>query len=582
VAGVSAQIFDSIAVRAVTCELASSLVGTRLGKIHQLDRLEFLLVFRGGGRKQLLVSARGPFSRVHLTGRNAAAGARTGPFCTQLRKHLDGARLIRVSQPGLERAIAFAFDARDDLGDPVVRTLIAELTGSHSNLVLLDGDAARGTILAALRPVTDTMSRVRQVLPGMLYDPPPLDAKRQDPERGNVRAALARGGPAEKALLAHFHSLSRIAVAQIVAEGWTGGDADTDADADAATDVATEPVVRAWEHAMRCLREGHFFPRLVVGQAWDYALLPPPGTAEPLRQSVSELLDDYYGEKWEAREAEAQRQDLERTIASEIRRHESRIDLAEETLAAAESADQYRRWGDLLLTFAHDVRPGVDAVSLVEPETGEALSIPLDPAKSATDNAQRHYRAYRKALSARQVQERIRDAAQADLAWWLERSAELDGATDKPALDALARLAGDDSGQPSSRPGADTGPERYRSADGFEILVGRNNKQNDYLTTRIARPEDWWFHAQKVPGSHVIVRAPGSGVLPEKTTRQAALLAAWYSKARSDTRVPVAFTRRKHVRRKPGAAAGFVTYDHERVLVVQPDAEEVSAILRLS
>ncbi|MBM3273907.1 MAG: NFACT family protein, partial [Candidatus Sericytochromatia bacterium] len=579
-AGVSTQIFDSIAVRAVACELATALSGTRLEKVHRTDRLEFLLVFRGGGRKQLLVSARGPFSRVHLTSRSVPAGGRSGPFGTLLRKHFEGARLVRVSQPGLERAIGFMFDARDDLGDPVVRTLIAELTGSHSNLVLLDGDAVSGTILAALRPVTDQMSRVRQILPGMPYDPPPVDARRQDPEIGDVRVALARGGSAEKALLAHFHSLSRVAVAQIVAEAGTDSDssgavpagdplrssrpllgpegpshadadtdtdANTDADTDADTDTDTRRLVRAWEHAFRCLREGRFFPRLVVGQPWDYALIPPLGTAEPQRASVSELLDAYYGEKWEAREAEALRLELERTIAGEIRRHEARIDLAAETLASAESADRHRRWGDLLLTYAHEIAPGADSVILVEPETGEALSISLDPARSPTDNAQRHYKAYRKALSARQVQERIRDAAQADLVWWQERSAELESAPDKVALDALARVIVDDSGQPSARPGAEAGPERYRSADGFEILVGRNNKQNDYITTRLARPEDWWFHAQKVPGSHVIVRAPGNGSLPEKTAQQAALLAAWYSKARSDTRVPVAFTRRKYV-----------------------------------
>ncbi len=578
------QPFDSIATAAVASELSTLLAGARVEKIQQPSRLEVLWTLRGKGGRKLLFSARGTFSRVLVTTRKLESPAKPPGFCMLLRKYVEGGRVRRVVQLGLERAIALEIDTRDDLGDPVVRTFLAELTGNHSNMILLEGKID-GTplILAALRPVTEAMSRVRQILPGLPYDPPPLDAARHDPRHCGVRLALSGGGALAKALQAHFHSLSRHAIGQILQDAGIVPDRP-------AASLGSDEIGRleaAWTHAMTSLAAGRFYPRLVAGQPWDYALLPPqaPGSAGdpggPEEAPVCALLDAYYTDRWQAREAEALRLLLERTIAQERLRLETRMAQARETLARAESADQYKRWGDLLLTWQYLVEPGASQVALEDPETGQEVVVPLDPGRSPAENAQRHYKAYKKALSARQVQERMLEVALAEDAWWADRAADAQAAASKADLDAVAARVQDDTGAASGPPGAESGPERYRSADGLEILVGRNNRQNDLITGRIARPEDWWFHAQKAPGSHVIVRAPSSGAtLPEKTCAQAAHLAAWFSRARADTRVPVAYTRRKYVRRKPGAAAGFVTYDHERIVVVQPDGDLVADIPR--
>lgn len=581
------QPFDSIATAAVAAELSALLCGSRVEKIQQPDRLEVVWTLRGKGARRLLFSARGPFSRVVLTRRQMPAPARAPGFCMLLRKYLEGGRVRRVVQLGLERALAVEVDSRDELGDPVVRTFLAELTGNHSNLILLDGPIDRTPIiLAALRPVTEGMSRVRQILPSLAYAPPPIDPARHDPREGSVRAAISRGGSLEKALHGYFHSLSRHAVRQILQTAGLSGDRPV-------SDLMPAEIDRlesAWSAAMQHLQEGRFFPRLVVGQAWDYALLPADladgtGPAGHPDAGVSALLDEYYASRWEEREAEALRLMLLRTIAGEQARLQARIAQARETLSRAESAAEYKRWGDLLLTWQFQVARGATTATLPDPETGELVVVPIDPGRSPADNARRHYVAYKKALSARRIQERMLEEAEAELGWWAQLAAEVEAADSKAALESIAALVSGDTGTTagSERPGAAAGPERYRSSDGLEILVGRNNRQNDLLTSRLARPEDWWFHAQKAPGSHVIVRAPASGAsLPERTCFQAAQLAAWYSRARSDTRVPVAYTRRKHVRRKPGAAPGFVTYDHERIVVVQPDEAEIAALVRLS
>jgi len=581
---VAVQPFDSIAARAVARELGAALRGARIEKVFQPDRLELALVLRGRGRQQVLLSARGPFSRVHLTERKLAAPARPAGFVMLLRKYLEGGRIREVAQPGLERVLAFEVETRDDLGDPAIRTLVAELTGSHSNLVLLGGPWQAGApILAALRPVTAQMSRVRQIEPGLPYEPPPIDRDRQDPLTGDPLAALAVPGSLAKALQGRFHSLSRHAIAQILQIAGLAPDRPA-----AGLDAAErDRLVAAWTAAMAALHAGAFFPRLVVGQPWDYALLPPtldpvPPTAEGA--AASRLLDGYYRDRWDAQVAEGLRAQISRRIADEVAKVDSRLDQARQTVARAESADEYRRWGDLLLTWQNAVPGGAAEASLADPATGATVVVPLDPSRSVADNAQRHYRTYKKYLAARRIQESMLEGARAEAAWWRDRQADLDRAENLADLRALEAAVSDEpAAAGAGRPGQDAGPERYRSADGLEILVGRNNRQNDLLTGRLARPEDWWFHAQKAPGSHVVVRAPSATAhLPEKTCLQAALLAAWYSKARTDTRVPVAYTRRKYVRRKPGAAPGFVTYDHERILLVTPDSADLAGILRLN
>lgn len=572
------QPFDSIAVRAVVRELDGFLTGARLDKVQQPAQRELLLVFRRAGSHRVVISAQGAYSRIHLTARKAPpsrAGQAPPSFCLSLRKHLEGARLLAVEPMGLERAVVMRFEAMTESGLIVERKLVAELGGAHSNVILLDD---LDVVMATLRPVTQEMSRVRQILPGAPYDPPPLDPGRRDPRGADVHAALGRAGRLDQALVKTFHSLSRVAIGQICRAA--GLEPDGDPRALRADEI--DRLQRRWDAAMEAIEQGRFEPRLEAGPSWDYDLLPSGSAPRAETTAVSELLDSYYGSRWEHDRLESRRSALLTEVDDRIARLEARVDHADRILSAAEEAASYRAWGDLLLAYSSQVPIGASEARLPDFETGIEVVVPLDPARSAVDNAQRHYRAFRKAQGARQEQARLRAEARFELSSWHEVREEI--ATAQGA-EALERAAGPRLEPGPARRGALTvegRPARYRSADGLEILVGRNNRQNDLVTFKLARPEDWWFHVQKGPGAHVVVRGPsGDRPVPERTAFQAALLAAWFSRSRTDTRVAVAFTRRKHVRKPSGAKPGFVMYDHERVVVVQPERAEVDAIAEL-
>ncbi len=598
------QPFDSIATAAVRTELELRLRGARLEKIQQPRPRELLLLFRKAGPWRLLISAEGLFSRVHLTMRRPPAGKpgqAPAPLCLFLRKHLEGGRLVSVEQPGLERAIVMRFETLTQTGLNATRTLVVELGGTHSNVILLD-DFDR--VMAALRPVSEAMSRVRQILPGLPYIPPPVDGNKLDPRQGSILAALDRvrpAAPAERqdggsrgqlasgsaprldhALLGGFHSVSRLAIGQICAAA--GVDPRRDLEALESEEIAR--LESAWSAAMAALARSDFEPRFESGQEWDYALLPapvaesgvtPPGEGSAL-PPISALLDAYYGERQEQEELARRKAALVGEVLGRLARLEA-TGRAAEGGGSEPAALVCRMKGDLLLAHATGVPHGAREVILPDFETAEPVIITLDPELSAVQNARAYYRSYRKAQGALEAQGRLQAEAEFEREHWERVLAGLRAAETLAALaaaaDALITV--------EPRKGAITTegrPGRFRSADGFEILVGRNNRQNDLVTFKLARPEDWWFHVQKAPGAHVVVRSP-TGSLPDRTTYQAALLAAWFSHSRRDTRVAVAFTRRKHVRKPSGARPGFVNYDHERVVVVQPDLTEVAAIPRL-
>ncbi|MBU6428803.1 MAG: DUF814 domain-containing protein, partial [Cyanobacteria bacterium REEB65] len=324
-------------------------------------------------------------------------------------------------------------------------------------------------------------------------------------------------------------------------------------------------------------------PRLQESSDWDYTLLPIGRDEVPIVRAgqtagslvgapVSALLDSYYGRQLDGLELEARRSLLLRMAGDRLAKLERLAAAA--TTERIDEAVRQRCWGDLLLAHSGVVPPGVDRVDLPDFASGHSITIPLDPSLSAIENAQRHYRSAKKAQGAAKAAEQHKVRADRECEQWQRvRSLLLAAETLADLERAAAPLVQAKSAARSPQGG---GPGRYRSADGFEILVGRNNRQNDQITWQIARPDDWWFHAQRVPGAHVVVRgAPDNRPLPERTCLEAANLAAWFSRGRADSRVAVAYTRRKHVHKPAGAKPGLAVYDHERIVVVQPQEVEM-------
>ncbi|MDB5101374.1 MAG: fibronectin-binding protein [Cyanobacteria bacterium RYN_339] len=563
------QFFDGSALAAVIAEL-NQLGECRIDKVGQASAGALYLNLRAGGRNhRLYLSVQEQWARLHLTRRNPPNVPVPSAFVMQLRKHLEGSRLLRVEQPGLERVARLVVAGRDELGDPFERILVAELIGKYANLFLVD--AKDELVMGALRPITEEMCRVRQVMPGMPYDPPPVNrVDFLDAEDADFLAAFAAGGKLADRLSGAVSGLSKVAAGQLVAAiGCAPGVAVDELD-------GLDPVLDVLRRARRNVQAGLFHPRLDPTTGWDYAVWWL-GDGAPPEGSASALIDDYYGGREERHLLEERRRKLTSEAAEHVRKQRERLAGWEEMLTKSETADRHRELGDLLTSHMYLLSPGMAEVAVTDfyhPEQA-ALTIPLDPRLTPSENVQRHFRRYQKARNSRQVVEGLLVEGRAEQAY-LDQVATAVAQAPTPAdLDEIAEELGAIAGKaPTQRrrgqpPPPAPAPLRFTSSDGLAIWVGKNNKQNEHVTFKLARSHDLWLHAQNIPGSHVVVQAEGD--VPERTLHEAAMLAAWYSQARESSQVPVVYTRRKHVRKPRGGRPGMVIYDHERTLYVHPE-----------
>ncbi|MNR86268.1 hypothetical protein D3C72_171170 [compost metagenome] len=577
----SMQTVDSLTLAAVARELDARLSGARVEKIHVPTPTEMLWQLRGNREVfRLLFSVRGSFSRVHLTESRPDNPAQPPMFCMLLRKHLEGSRVLRVSQVGLERVLQIVTTGRDELGDPIERVLVAELTGKHSNLILLD--RPDGTVLGSLRTVTASMSRERQIYAGIPYDPPPVPANRRDPRDvtgSDLLELLAQGGTVESAILGGMHSLSKIAIGQLCDDAGLSPKAP-------AQDVESEGLSRlaaTWERGISNIRQGLFHAKRETGKAWDYRMLwtreeaPPPSDANA-------LLDGYYRGIETGERLEALRATLAKDVKERLSKLATRQERIHEGVLAGERADEQKQWGELILAFGWGLPPG--AKELEAPnhylDDSPTIRIPLDSRLTPSENAQRYFRRYQKAKAGMEVSARLIAEGQEEIRYWESVATAIAQATRLEDLVEVRQELNPEvptKGRPprGTKKTPEAQPSRFVSSDGLEILVGRNNRQNDLLTLKLARPDDWWFHTQIIPGSHVLVRASG-GELPERTRDEAAMLAAWYSQARASSKVPVVFTKKRFVKKPSGAKPGMVIYEQEKTLFVTPDAEAIARI----
>ncbi len=571
--------YDTLTMTAVTEEL-QALAGSRIQRVLQPSReVVILTLYHAGEERGLLLSSHPHHARVHLTRRRYRLPEQPPPFCMLLRKHLVGARISAIDQPPLERVLALHLEAHDGL--PAVR-LVAEIMGRRSNILLV---SEAGTILGAIKTATAEQNPRRAVLPGLPYLEVPPQPK-LDPRSGTeaLSAAmlphLVKGVSPEKALLKSVRAVSPLTARELVhRSGW----------------LEEEPrgsIDRLGSEMRRLFgEEGEKEPCLFLesNSYAPYRLTHLRGGSCERFENMNELLDRFYGKLEETEE----RRILQGKLRSRVNRRKSRLErkleTLEEQLQRAGEADRYRIYGETLLTYGAAVSRGTAETMLPDlyrPE--ETISIPLDPSLDAVGNARKYFRIYRKVSDSRKhLQKQIR-LLQQELAYCGELLYTIEGGSG-----ALLREIGEElveagymkaavkKGSPSRRKKRDsekTQPLSYPASSGRRILVGRNNRQNDDLTFRIAGRRDIWLHAQGLPGSHVIIR--GGGTPPaESDLLEAALLAAHYSKGRDLSALAVDYTEVRHVRRGPGGRPGFVLYEPFKTIIVNPQDEKLHQLL---
>ncbi len=526
---------DAVCLAAVVHELGKTLAGGKIDKIYQPSRDEIVLAVRGAGKNvRLLLSANPSHPRLHFTELVRENPAEPPMFCMLLRKHLTGARILTLRQPSLERLVEFSLECLDELGDRVERKLILEAMGRQTNLILLDGE---GRITDCLRRVDgDLASARRQLMPGLFYHPP-------EPKPG-VPPLLGR----------ELEALGRPADVNAV--------------------LVLEEQVRA--------EGGKPFLLLREGKPFDFSFMPifQYGPEVELREydSFSHLLDDFYALREGGQRMGQREQALQKTVIRLCERTARRVAQQELELEATADRERKREIGDLLTSNLHRMAKGMGHIRVMDfyDSQGDEVDIPLDPLLTPQQNAAKYYKAYNKAKTAQRILTEQIEKGKQELAYLdsvLENITLAEGERDLQEIRQELTAAGylrpvtKAKGREKTVAGK---PMEFRSTAGLRISVGKNNSQNDLLTTKSAGRGDIWLHTQKIHGSHVILWT-GGGEADAVSLQEAAVLAAYFSQAREGSRVPVDYTPVKFVKKPAGARPGMVVYTTYQTALVDPN-----------
>lgn len=580
--------FDGVLLNGIMDELEKYLLNGRVDKIYQPEKDEIHLIIRNGrSNYRLLVSASANYPRIHLTNATKPNPPAPPMFCMVARKYLDGSRLVSIEQPGFERILVLSFEALNEFGEKAIRRLYVEIMGRHSNIVLTDDNSK---ILDSIKHVGNSISRVREVLPGKEYLFPPTQGK-LSPLSANPQAILSAlesadsGNRAANALMNSFTGISKATAEEIVYTAFEGAIPGSLSENDVLR------IAASFECFFARVKSKGFIPCILLsGDSSLVDILPfkySRFSKYNVREydSFSEALDDFYLKKDTADRIQQRTSFLHKTIRNNLERCEKKLALHHKELEDAQAGDTYRLYGELITANIHNILPGSKEVSLpnyYDPDNAP-VTIPLDPDKSPSQNAQVYFRLFAKSKTIKEKVASLIQDTRTEIEYLESLSESLSRAENEAEIqeiaDELARegyIKSRSVKKPDKHKHA-VKPHRFVSSDGFEILVGRNNTQNDMLTFKLSSNNDIWLHSKAVPGSHVIIKAAGKS-MPETTLIEAAILAAYHSKAKFSENVPVDYCPAKNVKKPSGAKPGMVIYSNYKTLYVTPSEEVVNKL----
>ncbi|WP_342044292.1 Rqc2 family fibronectin-binding protein [Bacillus sp. OTU530] len=561
--------FDGLFTRAITKEVQESLSSGRISKIYQPSKYEILLHIRARGKNhKLLLSAHPTYARMHITAQSYDSPALPPMFCMLLRKHLEGGIIESIEQQELERIVHITVRSRNEIGDESQKTLIVEIMGRHSNIILID--TATNLILDSVKHLSPAVNRHRTVFPGYEYVAPPAQHKVNPFTIETKEQFLLQldfmSGKMDKQLVDRFAGLSPLFAKEIITRAGL---------------VNEQTLPPVFFDLLHTLKEHRYEPEMITGDNKEYFYMLPLShvTGESKRfATLSELLDRFFFGKAERDRVKQQGHDLEKFISNELEKNKKKLGKLQQTLQDAEKAGEYQLHGELLTANMYALQKGMTEIEVMNyyDENGTMVTIALDPLKTPSENAQSYFSKYQKARNSVSIIEEQIMKTEEEIVYFDALLQQMESASQRDIEEIREELAEEgyirsrtkQKKQKQSKPVLDT----YVSSDGIEIFVGKNNKQNDYLTNKLARRDEIWLHTKDIPGSHVLIR----DVEPsEQTLHEAAILAAYFSKAKSSSSVPVDFTKIRHVKKPSGAKLGFVTYDNQQTLYVTPDEDIV-------
>ncbi|WP_333589923.1 Rqc2 family fibronectin-binding protein [Ligilactobacillus acidipiscis] len=563
--------FDGLFAHAMVNELKNTLVGGRVAKISQPYSNEVILTIRANRHNYpLLLSANPNYARIQITKIPYENPQTPTNFTMMLRKYLDGAKIQDIWQLQTDRVIYLSFTRRNELGDQITLLLSIEIMGRHSNVILIDSQENK--VLDAIKHVPVQQDRYRTLLPGSTYRTPPKQEKTDPFSEQDFFSELNKQFPNRDVLASElmkayqgFSKLSGLLLA----------------------DTLHSAEYKTVNEAYKSFLEKTESPTPVIithNDKIDFSFFSGQMEVQSTWETLSELLDKFYQEKAQHDRVKQQGADLIKVVKNNLRKNERKLKKQEKELKATENADFYRIKGELLTTYLYKVKRGMTSVTLPNYYNNEQPEkINLSNQLSPSQNAQKYFKRYQKLKNAvKYLGEQIRHTkSEINYLESLASTIELADPSDLPEIKVELQEQGYLKSQKNSpaaknkRRKSLSKPAEFTSNDGTRISVGKNNKQNDHLTMKIAKKSDFWLHVKNIPGSHVIVHSSSPS---DETLTQAAQIAAYFSKGRSSANVAVDYVPVKNIRKPNGAKPGFVIYEGQKTIYVTPEKEEIEKL----
>lgn len=565
---------DGLTLHVIVNELKEPVIGCKVDKVHQPQPDTIVLSLRAPGKNlKLLVSAGAFDSRLHLTEQKYANPPSPPMFCMFLRKHLTGAKIVDVQQIGLERIVRFSLEARDELGLPRTLTLVAELMGKYSNVILL---SEQNIVMDSMRHVSSAQSRVRSVLPGLAYEEPP--SVKLNPftiSRPTLVEMLSKRGKTKlKSYLSQFlQGISGPTADELLWRYMPQGYVEHPREAERMADIIRD-----------------FFAELASPRPTMYLRGGIPFFYSPVRfhsvaaetdesfGSANEMADAYYFRLRMIESLARKRDSLSRLTQKHLEKLAQTLQKQLESLEQSKKSENHKTLGDMITANIYRITRGQHTLIAQDYVTGEDMPVELDTRLSPAANAQQHYKRYNKLKAGLDITARRMAETQKEIAFLDSVLVSLDACETMDELFeveyelARAGYAPRAKEAPQKSTQAPSSPHRFVSSDGFVILAGKNNRQNDLLTMKTAEPEDIWLHTKDIPGAHVLITGV-KGQPPETTLLEAAAIAAYLSKAKNGGKVAVDYAPRKNVRKPNGVRPGMVVYENYRTVLVNAGKE---------
>ncbi|MFY9286444.1 MAG: Rqc2 family fibronectin-binding protein [Tissierellaceae bacterium] len=586
--------FDGIVTRAVVEELKSQLLGGRINKIHQHERDELLIqIYNKGINHRLMISANSSNSRIYLTDQ-AKRNPETPPsFCMLLRKHLTNGTVLNIEQYDMDRIIFIDISALDELGLPIENRLVIEIMGKHSNIILVNKES--GKIIDAIKRVSESISRVRQILPGMTYEYPPAQGKKNPLNTSREEFLNLLEGDKKGILLYKFFYFNYTGLSPLLSRELcfrTG--LDIDRPLGSLNDKEKNELYSSFETLMTDVKENRYKPLCIYNPQNEVLafycldLVQFGNHNKEYLPSISQVLDKAFRKRDLDDRLNQKSQSMRKIIQARLDRSMNKLARQKEELLQSQDREKYKVYADLISANIHLIPKGADRVELENfyDENLEKIEVPLDHKISAVANAQRYYKRYSKLKTAENLLKEQIPETQKEILYLENVLVSIDNASQLEELDEIREelvkegyLKEKSRGKKSNKGKVDrlSQPHNFISSDGFKIYVGKNNRQNERLTLKTAHKDDIWLHAQNIPGSHVII-VRNNQEIPDTTLEEAAILAAYFSKAKNSSKVPVDYTERRNVKKQANSKPGMVIYNNFKTITVSPDKEIISKL----